>query len=161
MRNPGQAGTIRRMQGALTHRTATPDDVEALCAFWATAGENAGRPEDRPDLVRRLVVHDADAVLIAELDGEIVGTLVAGWDGWRASLYRLAVSPAHRRRGLAGNLLARADERFRRLGAERVNAMVLDGNESGRALWEAAGFTRQEDWSRWVKRLSRVNEYRR
>lgn len=135
-------------------RTATAADVEELIAFWAYAGENDARPTDRAELVSALIARDRDALIVATLDERVVGTVVAGWDGWRAHLYRLAVHPDHRRRGIGRLLLARAEERLAALGATRLDAMVLDGNELGAATWAAAGYDRQQDWSRWVRPVS-------
>lgn len=132
-------------------RNATAADVDALLELWSRAGENGSRPDDRPDLVHALIEHDPEAVLLAELDGRVVATIIGGWDGWRANLYRLAVDPACRGRGLGRRMLELAEERLRRLGAERFCAMVLDGNEEGRGLWQACGYAPQDDWSRWVK----------
>jgi ribosomal protein S18 acetylase RimI-like enzyme len=81
------------------------DDTDRLLDFWRRAAEGTSITDD-PDGVRRLLDRDAAAVLIAEGDGEIVGTVIAGWDGWRCHLYRLAVSPAYRRRGIAGQAAA-------------------------------------------------------
>ncbi|GGF52763.1 N-acetyltransferase [Marmoricola endophyticus] len=132
-------------------RPANISDAPALVELWARAGENRARPTDRDDLVVRLLERDPDAVILAEVDGRLVGTVVAVWDGWRAHLYRLAVDPDLRGQGIARRLLDAAEERLRALGAERIDAMVLDDNEAGRALWSAAGFAPQPDWSRWVK----------
>lgn len=135
----------------LTFRPATTADVDELLEFWTRAAENDARPADRPHLVEQLVARDPEALLVATADDRIVGTVVSGWDGWRAHLYRLAVDPAHRGRGIARQLLARAEERLRALGAQRIDAMVLDGNELGAGLWRASGYTPQAEWSRWVK----------
>lgn len=132
-------------------RSATLDDVAELATFWARVGENATRPEDRPDLIARLIEHDRDAVIVAVDQGRIVATIVCGWDGWRASLYRLAVDPDVRGQGLGRHMLALAELRLVALGAERVNAMVLDDNDLGQSFWSSVGYTRQADWSRWVK----------
>ena len=138
---------------APTLRTASDADVEALIDFWLEAGENDGRPADHPAAVRRQLVRDPDALVVAELDGRIVGTVIAGWDGWRAHLYRLAVHPDHRRRGIGRLLMEHAERRFVEIGGKRADAMVLDENEVGRAVWETAGYVRQDEWSRWVKPL--------
>jgi len=135
----------------ISTRHAVPADVDALLAFWAVAGENGSRPADGPEPVRRLIERDPEAVLLAEAGGRIVATIIAGWDGWRANLYRLAVDPDLRGRGLGKRMLALAEERLRALGAGRFCAMVLEDNELGRGLWRTAGYHAQEDWRRWVK----------
>lgn len=134
-------------------RSGVVDDVDAVMALWAVAAENDGRPSDRREMVAALVARDPDALLLAEVDGAIVGSLIAGWDGWRFHLYRLAVHPDHRRRGIGAALLDAAHARFTALGATRVDAMVLDANDLGAAIWRASGYERQDDWRRWVKPL--------
>ncbi len=135
-------------------RTALVDDVDDMIVFWQLAGENDGRPTDSADAVRRLIERDPDALLVAELGGVIVGTVIAGWDGWRAHLYRLAVHPDHRRLGIGRLLLNAAEARLEAFGASRLDAMVLDGNELGQSAWQARGYRPQPDWSRWVKAVT-------
>lgn len=108
---------------------------------------------DDLDGVQRLLDHDAAGVLVAEVDGCAVGTVIAGFDGWRCHLYRLAVHPSARRQGVARALLAAAEARFRALGGRRVDAMVLDDNDGAHALYRAAGYGPQATWTRWVKPL--------
>ncbi|CAJ62551.1 Putative acetyltransferase [Frankia alni ACN14a] len=103
--------------------------------------------------VAALLAHDPQAVLIAEVDGVVVGTLIAGWDGWRCHLYRLAVAPEHRRAGIARALLAAARERFLALGGRRIDAMVDDTNTQAHALYRAADYRSQPSWTRWVHPL--------
>jgi ribosomal protein S18 acetylase RimI-like enzyme len=133
-------------------RHAELGDVPAVLDFWLLAAEGTDR-RDSPDKVVALIERDPEALLIAELDGQLVGTLIAGWDGWRAHLYRLAVHPSHRRKGIATTLLAAAESRFTAFGAFRADAMVLDSNVSAQGAWSAAGYTPQPTWSRWVKPL--------
>ncbi|MEU4549728.1 GNAT family N-acetyltransferase [Nonomuraea dietziae] len=128
------------------------DDIPAVLAFWLEAAEGTDR-HDSADKVVALVERDPEALLLAEDDGHLVGTLIAGWDGWRAHLYRLAVHPGHRRRGIATTLLAAAEERFAAFGAFRADAMVLDDNVPAHHAWSAAGYSRQRQWGRWVKPL--------
>jgi ribosomal protein S18 acetylase RimI-like enzyme len=140
---------------AVTLRPAVLDDVPEVTTFWQRAAEDAHRPADSEDAVRRLVERDPDALVLAELDGRIVGSVIVGWDGWRCHLYRLAVDPGHRRQGIGGTLLARAEERFVALGGTRADAMVLDDNDLAHSAWAAAGYAPQAEWSRWVKALPR------
>lgn len=143
-----------------TFRTAGADDVAAVLAFWATAAEDAHRPADSARAVSALVARDPDALLLA-LDGDaagtdgcpIVGTVIAGWDGWRCHLYRLAVAPSRRRQGLGAELIRRAEARLAALGGTRADAMVLAENAMAHRAWRAAGYAPQSEWQRWVKPL--------
>src|SRR3954465_9191174 len=105
-------------------RAATPADPAPDLAFWKTAAEGTSISDDR-DGVERLLARDPGALLLAERDGELAGTGIAGFDGWRCHLYRLAVHPDRRRLGIGSALLAAAEERFVRLGGRRGDAMVL------------------------------------
>ena len=139
--------------GGVRIRTAVPGDADGLLAFWRFAAEGTSISDD-PAGVARLIERDADAVLLAELDGVLVGTVIAGFDGWRCHLYRLAVHPDARRQGVASALLQAAERRFTALGGRRGDAMVLDRNERAHHAWRAAGYAPEPQWSRWTKPLT-------
>ncbi|WP_431682541.1 GNAT family N-acetyltransferase [Kitasatospora sp. KL5] len=134
-------------------RTARPDEIPALLAFWSRAAEGASITDDEAG-VARLIERDPEALLVAELDGVLAGTVVAGFDGWRCHLYRLAVDPELRRRGVGGALIEAAERRFAGLGGRRVDAMVLERNALGQSAWSGAGYRREEHWRRWVRPLT-------
>jgi ribosomal protein S18 acetylase RimI-like enzyme len=134
-------------------RAASAADVDGLLALWQEAAENEDRPPDTRAAVAALLDRDPAAVIVAEHDGALIGSVIAGWDGWRYHLYRLAVQPGWRRQGVGAALLAAAEDRLAALGATRADAMVLDGNDLGQQLWRARGYVRQATWSRWVKAL--------
>jgi ribosomal protein S18 acetylase RimI-like enzyme len=132
-------------------RSAGIDDVDAVLELWRTAAENESRPADTRAAVVALLERDPAALLVAVSYTQLIGSLIAGWDGWRAHLYRLAVRPDHRHRGVGRALLDAAEARLAGLAARRFDAMVLDVNELGHRLWQAAGYRRQDEWGRWVK----------
>ncbi|MEU1460875.1 GNAT family N-acetyltransferase [Streptomyces sp. NPDC005727] len=134
-------------------RPALPADLDAVLAFWRTAAEGTSISDDREGM-ERLVARDPGALILAEAEGGLVGTVIAGFDGWRCHLYRLAVCPGRRRQGIGSALLAAAEERFAALGGRRADAMVLVRNESAHHAWRAAGYGPEERWRRWVKPLT-------
>ncbi|MET7419154.1 GNAT family N-acetyltransferase [Dactylosporangium sp. NPDC005555] len=134
-------------------RAGTVDDVGAVLAFWKVAAEGTNRGGDDAAAVEALIGRDPLALQLAVQGGEIVGSLIAGFDGWRCHLYRFAVHPDRRRQGIGTLLLAAAEERFRQFGGRRVDAMILDDNTLAHHAWHAAGYAPQDDWRRWVKGL--------
>ena len=133
-------------------RPARPAEAAAVLEFWRAAAEGTSISDD-PDGVRTLIERDPDALLLAVAGDRIVGTVIAGFDGWRCHLYRLAVAPDRRRRGIGSALLDAAHRRFESFGGRRADAMVLERNETGQRTWSAAGYQREDHWRRWVKPL--------
>ncbi|HYH57951.1 MAG TPA: GNAT family N-acetyltransferase [Thermoleophilaceae bacterium] len=134
-------------------RPATSADVDAVLSVWAAARSTAARTPDNPELVEHLLERDPGALLVAEAGGQVVGALIAGWDGWRGNVYRLAVLPEHRRAGVGRALVEAGHARLGELGAHRVTALV--GGEEGAAhrLWRALGYQRDEFVHRFVRNL--------
>jgi ribosomal protein S18 acetylase RimI-like enzyme len=134
-------------------RAATDADIDAVLGVWAEARSAAAQTRDDPEGVRQLLERDPGALLVAEAGGQVVGVLIAGWDGWRGNVYRLAVLPSHRRRGIARRLVEAGHERLQRQGAHRVTALV--GGEEGVAhrLWRAVGYQRDEFVHRFVRNV--------
>jgi ribosomal protein S18 acetylase RimI-like enzyme len=162
-------------------RSGRDADVEAVLHLWQVAGARPGLTDDAAG-VRLLIARDPMALIVAEVvevgpgvgtgsggevgtgsggepgaatraGGEIVGTLVAGFDGWRANLHRLVVHPGWRRRGLGLALVEEAERRLVAQGARRVGATVVLEDAHALGFWEAAGYTPQPGTRRHVKNL--------
>jgi ribosomal protein S18 acetylase RimI-like enzyme len=133
-------------------RAGRAGDIDAVLALWKRAETGPSTTESADD-VRRLLERDPDALLLADADGEVVGSLVAGWDGWRGTFYRLAVDPAQRRRGLATRMVRAGEERLRALGAKRLNAIVESEEADAMSFWASAGYELQTARSRFVKNI--------
>ena len=131
-------------------RTAGAEEAATVLSFWKEAAEGTSITDDVAG-VRGLIERDSEALILAESQGRVVGSVIAGYDGWRCSLYRLAVLPSHRRQGVSTALLQAAEKRFLAVGGRRGDAMVLEVNERAQRAWGAAGYHREDHWRRWVK----------
>jgi len=114
-----------------------PQDYEQATRLWQNMdkGVRFGR-SDVPTEIEKKVARDPDLFLVAELDGEIVGTVIGGFDGRRGMVYHLAVAHEHRRRGLADLLMAELEKRLVAKGAIRAYLLVHKDNHEARALYE-------------------------
>jgi ribosomal protein S18 acetylase RimI-like enzyme len=138
------------MDPAISIRPCVAGDVAAVLELWR-GSEASPSPTDNPEAVARLMREPAAALLVA-VDGErVVGTVIAGWDGWRGNIYRLAVRTEYRRRGIARALVAEAEAMLRTRGCVRVSALVEHDHPWAVAFWEAAGYRRDVRMARYTK----------
>jgi ribosomal protein S18 acetylase RimI-like enzyme len=131
-------------------RSATEGDIASVLALWEIAGGSVSVSDTREGLLR-LLARDGDALLIAESGGVVIGSLIASWDGWRGSFYKLAVHPDHRRKGLATELLREGERRLRARGAIRLTAIAVDENPAAMDFWRAVGCEQQQHRARFVR----------
>jgi len=93
------------------------------------------------------------ALLVAEVAGEVVGAVIAAWDGWRGNIYRLAVHGGRRRQGIGLRLVEAAEDYLRGCGANRITALVAYDDDAAGSFWEAAGYPQDAEIGRRVRNL--------
>ncbi len=130
-------------------RAAVPDDIPSVLDLWRESA--AATSTDTADALTGLLHRDPGSLMVAEASGHVVGSVIAGWDGWRGSVYRLAVAPAHRRAGLGGRLLREAERRLTELGASRMHAIVVGSDSRAVAFWESTDWEHQGGQVRYAK----------
>ena len=136
-------------------RPARSEEVEQVLGLWREA-ETTPSVTDTREEVLKLLAEPAAVLLVAEAEGRLVGTVIGGWDGWRGNIYRLAVAPGYRRRGLARLLVAEADRSLHRMGARRITALVDGDHPWATDFWDSlatSGYRYDEGMRRYVKTL--------
>jgi ribosomal protein S18 acetylase RimI-like enzyme len=131
-------------------RPCRPEDVPAVLALWQRA-EAVPRPTDRPDALHRRLERDRELFVLAWDGDRLVGSLMGGWDGWRGQMYRLAIDPAYRRRGIARRLVEAVEGRLRALGAERITSLVFTAEPGAATFWRSVGYEPDPATERYVK----------
>lgn len=130
-------------------------DYEEILALWQCAGlpvRRAGR--DAPAEFARQMTRSVQRVIGIREAGQLVAVAVLTHDGRKGWINRLAVHPAHRRRGLAQQLIAEAERWFtQEVGLEVWAALIEAHNTASLALFEAAGYDCHSDILYVSKRL--------
>ena len=133
-------------------REATPADFDAVLALWHSIDRHTGLP-DRPEYLQRFLDFSPGLFLVAELDGRIVGSVIGGWDGWRAQIARLATDPSVRRQRIAKKLVDEIEARLHKRGARRIYALVDRRSAPAIPFWEAAGYAANDDIVQYSRNL--------
>jgi len=128
-------------------------EAEALLELW-TVSTTASETDTIADIAR-LARQPHARCLLADVDSQIVGSIIATFDGWRGNIYRLAVRPEHRRRGIARALVAAAEEAFAEWGVRRVTALVERDHPWAVGFWNAVGYDLDVRIARFVRNLPR------
>ncbi|HYV17389.1 MAG TPA: GNAT family N-acetyltransferase [Conexibacter sp.] len=134
-------------------RAAGEGDVPAVLELWSDARSGHASTPDSAVAVQRLLADRPDALLVASLDDAIVGALIAASDGWRGNMYRLAVHPEHRRRGVALALVREGERRLGTAGIVRITALVAHDDAVARRLWATVGYELDAEIGRFVRNL--------
>lgn len=133
-------------------RPADRHELGAVLAFWRETRGSLGITDDRA-VLEHVSTSNYSELLIVEDAGEIVGSIIAGWDGWRGNMYRLVVHPDFRGLGLARQLIEAGESFLRGVGAERISVLVWQDNERGMTVWQAAGYEHEPKTARLVRTI--------
>jgi ribosomal protein S18 acetylase RimI-like enzyme len=120
-------------------RPFTREDTEPVVALWDRCGLTRPWNDPRRDIERKLTVQP-DLFVVAELDGAVVASVMAGYDGHRGWVNYLAVDPDHRRVGLAARLLRVIEGELEALGCPKVSLQVRPGNDVAVDFYTAMGY---------------------
>ncbi len=118
-------------------------DEAAVIALWHDCGLTRPWNDPARDIARKLTVQ-REGFLVGEIDGRVVASVMAGYDGHRGWINYLAVAPGHRDRGHARALMAQVERLLLALGCPKINLQIRSGNTAVRAFYERLGYVQDE-----------------
>jgi len=118
-------------------------DEDAVVALWQECGLARPWNDPRRDIARKLTVQP-ELFLVGELDGKIIATVMAGYEGHRGWVNYLAVAPEHRRQGFGRVLMQEAEERLLALGCPKLNIQVRNSNAEALGFYRGIGYVQDE-----------------
>jgi ribosomal protein S18 acetylase RimI-like enzyme len=120
-------------------RPFRPSDEPEVIALWRCC--ELVRPWNDPakDIRRKLEVQ-SEMFLVGELEGEIVASVMAGYEGHRGWVNYLAVAPEHRRAGLGREIMAAAEHLLENAGCPKINLQVRATNLDALEFYRRLGY---------------------
>ncbi|MEK6754267.1 MAG: GNAT family N-acetyltransferase [Chloroflexota bacterium] len=130
------------------------NDYDHTLALWYSIekGMNVGR-SDTPQEIQKKLERDPDLFLVAEMDKEIIGTIIGAFDGRRGMIYHLAVHKNFRGRGVGALLLTEVEKRLQAKGCLKCLMHALDDNT------EAIEFYKKRGWHHAKEDIVFVKEF--
>ena len=130
--------------GQIKIRPYQQEDRGGLLSLWMEIFP-AGSPHNDPETsLDKKLRNDPDLLLVAVMDGRVIGSVMGGYDGHRGWIYSLAVTPSLRRQGIASALMREIENKLRERGCLKLNLQVVSSNSEVVALYEELGFRVEE-----------------
>lgn len=125
-------------------RVMTIADYDGICEVWENhRGTNP--VDDSYDGFAKYLRRNPTTSFVAEDNGKIVGTILAGHDGRRGLFHHVSVLPEYQKQGIGKMLVDHAMDALEKEGITKVLLVVFKDNDNGNAFWEHLGFTVRED----------------
>src|SRR5438445_328450 len=115
-------------------------DADAVAALWRAVFPNERLHNEPARIFAEKRDVQPELFFVAEIDGIVAGTVVAGYDGHRGWLYRVAVDPAHQRHGVGTALVRHAEQALAAMGCPKINLQVRSNNAAVVAFYRKLGW---------------------
>lgn len=115
------------------------DDEKDVIDLWSECGLIAPRNNPKKDIERKLRVNP-EWFLVGELEGKIVASCMAGYEGHRGWINYLTVAQQYRRKGYATQIMQEAERILRKAGCPKINLQIRTTNTSVIEFYKAIGY---------------------
>ena len=125
-------------------RVMTIADFDGICEVWKNH-EGTNPVDDSAEGFAKYIRRNPTTSFVAEDNGKIVGTILAGHDGRRGLFHHVSVLPEYQKQGIGKMLVDNAMDALEKEGITKVLLVVFKDNDNGNAFWEHIGFTKRDD----------------
>ena len=127
-------------------REMNKEDYDGVKSLWMTiSGFGIRSIDDSRDGVERFIRRNPTTSIVAEKDGEIVGTILCGHDGRNARFYHVCVREGCRRQGIGKAMVVAAMKELQEQKISCVSLVAYTHNEIGNQFWHRAGWKLRKD----------------
>lgn len=125
-------------------RVMTITDYDGVCDVWKDH-DGINPADDSLEGLAKYLKRNPTTSFVAEDNGRIVGTILAGHDGRRGIFHHVVVLPEYRNKGIGKMLADNAMDALKKEGVTKVLLVVFKDNDNGNSFWEHIGFTARND----------------
>lgn len=117
----------------------TLDHQEAVVDLWKKCDLIVPQNDPVEDIQKKLEFQPG-LFFVALLGGQVIGSVMVGYEGHRGWLNYLAVLPQYQKQGCGKKLVSKAIEELKKLGCLKVNVQIRKNNASAVDFYKHLGF---------------------
>lgn len=127
-------------------RPFAPQDEPAVVALWLQCDLTRPWNDPHKDIARKLRVQP-ELFLVGVLKGEVVASVMAGYEGHRGWVNYLAVAPRCRGQGFARVLMAEVEKLLFARGCPKISLLVRNSNAEAFGFYRHLGYLQDDSVS--------------
>jgi ribosomal protein S18 acetylase RimI-like enzyme len=137
---------IRKTHAGFSIRQFRMADYDSLIKLWANAGlPHKPKGRDTREHISREIKHPNAVFLVAEKEGCLIGSAFGTHDGRKGWINRVAVLPAHRRQGIAADLVKEIEKHITGMGIGIIACLVEEWNRDSLRFFQKMGYVCHKD----------------
>ncbi len=117
------------------------EDYYNVYKLWEEAEEVCINPQDDTyEKIALFLTQNPNLCFVATEEENVVGAIMAAYDGRRGHIYHTVVALEARKKGIGTQLVDKVLEQFEKLKVSEIDLLAVGSNISGNAFWEKKGF---------------------
>jgi ribosomal protein S18 acetylase RimI-like enzyme len=138
-----------------TIRPMKIEDFKEMIDLWKnTEGVGLSGNDDSRKSIKIFLGKNPNTCFVAEINNEIIGTIMGGNDGRRGHIYHLMVKQGYRKKGIGKKLLEKTEKEFKKAGIRKVFLVAFKKNKRGNTFWDTNGYEMRKDLTYRDKKIS-------
>ncbi|EAJ2126557.1 GNAT family N-acetyltransferase [Campylobacter upsaliensis] len=140
-------------------RAMQEEDYEKVYALWCEIkGFGLRSIDDSFENISAFLGRNPNLSAVAELEGEIIGSILCGHDGRTGGFYHVCVHKNHRKKGIAHEMTKFCLEALKKEKINKIALIAFKSNDLGNEFWRHYGFTLREDANYYDLSLNESNQ---
>ena len=140
----GISGDTELMRMAVEIVTYENEHFDEVVSLWREAFPNDRPWNNAASTIPKKRAFQPDLFIVALDMGQVIGSVMAGYDGHRGWINRIAVLQSHRKRGIGNALMREAELRLHAMGCTKINLQVLASNAAVVEFYRRLGYSVEE-----------------
>lgn len=127
-------------------------DYEAVISLWKSAGLYISLSDTKKELMK-FQKRNPNSFFILEVDNQIIGAVIASWDGRRGYINHLAILPNFQKKGFGKLLMNKCYEYYETVEAVKIHLLVEKTNKDVVSYYKNQGWYVRDDLIMMTKTL--------